>query len=83
MGRKVGMNDMWDAMCHEERKKRCSTPRYVFSTKRKTCSVEEERKRGKKRGEEKRKEKEKKEERQHKGKRTSSSLINKQRSCKQ
>ena len=33
MGRKVGMNDMWDAMCHEERKKKCSTPRYVFSTK--------------------------------------------------
>ena len=36
-----------------------------------------------KRGEEKRKEKEKKEERQWKGKRTSSSLINKQRGCKQ
>ena len=27
VGRKVGMNDMWDAMCHEERKKMCSTPR--------------------------------------------------------
>ena len=27
VGRKVGMNDMWDAMCHEERKMRCSTPR--------------------------------------------------------
>ena len=27
VGTKVGMNDMWDAMCHEERKKRCSTPR--------------------------------------------------------
>ena len=27
VGRKVGKNDMWDAMCHEERKKRCSTPR--------------------------------------------------------
>ena len=27
VGRKVGMNDMWDAMCHEGRKKRCSTPR--------------------------------------------------------
>ena len=27
MGRKGGMNDMWDAMCHGERKKRCSTPR--------------------------------------------------------
>ena len=27
IGREVGMNDMWDAMCHEERKKRCSTPR--------------------------------------------------------
>ena len=27
VGRKVGMNDMGDAMCHEERKKRCSTPR--------------------------------------------------------
>ena len=27
VGRKVGMNDTWDAMCHEERKKRCSTPR--------------------------------------------------------
>ena len=26
VGRK-GMNDMWDTMCHEERKKRCSTPR--------------------------------------------------------
>ena len=37
----------------------------------------------KKIGEEKRKEKEKKEERQRKGKKTSSSLINKQRSCKQ
>ena len=27
VGRKVGMKDMWDSMCHEERKKRCSTPR--------------------------------------------------------
>ena len=27
MGRTVGMNDIWNAMCHEERKKRCSTPR--------------------------------------------------------
>ena len=27
VGRKVSMNDMWDAMCHEERKKRRSTPR--------------------------------------------------------
>ena len=27
VGRKVGMSDMWDAMCHEERKERCSTPR--------------------------------------------------------
>ena len=27
VGRKVGMNEMRDAMCHEERKKRCSTPR--------------------------------------------------------
>ena len=27
VGRKVGMNDMWDGMCHEEKKKRCSTPR--------------------------------------------------------
>ena len=26
-GGKVGMNDIWDAMCHEERKKRCSTAR--------------------------------------------------------
>ena len=22
VGRKVGMNDMWDAMCHEERKRK-------------------------------------------------------------
>ena len=27
VGRKVGLNDMWDAMCHEERKERSSTPR--------------------------------------------------------
>ena len=27
VGRKVRMNDMCDAMCHEERKKRSSTPR--------------------------------------------------------
>ena len=27
VGRKVCMNDMWDAMCHEERKERFSTPR--------------------------------------------------------
>ena len=26
-GRKVGMNDMWDAMCHEDRNERCSTHR--------------------------------------------------------
>ena len=26
VGGKVGMNDMWNAMCHEERRKRCSTP---------------------------------------------------------
>ena len=32
VGREVGMNDMWDAMCHEERKEKCSTPREVFST---------------------------------------------------
>ena len=42
----------------------------------------EERKREKKEEKKREKEKEKKEERQWKGKRTSSSLINKQRSCR-
>ena len=69
----MGMNDMWDAMWRERRGvlhlDKYSPPKAI-------CSVGE-------RGEEKRKkkEKEKKEERQRKGKRTSSSLINKQRSC--
>ena len=46
------------------------------------CSVERGGKKGKIKEEKKReKEKEKKEERQRKGKRTSNSLINKQRSC--
>ena len=48
-----------------------------YSPPKEICSVEEERKREK----EKRKRKRKKEERQRKGKRTNSSLINKQRSC--
>ena len=55
MGRKVGMNDMWDAMCHEDWW-------------------------GRKGREKREKEKEKKEERQRKGKKTSISLINKERS---
>ena len=58
-----------------------------YSPPKEICSGEEERKREKKkRGEEKRKIKRKrkikKEERQRKGKRTSSYLINKQRSCR-
>ena len=55
-----------------------------YSPPKAICSVEEERKREKgekEKGEEKRKRKRKKEERQRKGKITSSSLINKQRSC--
>ena len=48
MGREVGMNDMWDAMCHEERKEKCSTPREVFSTKEKYVGGMEENKKRRK-----------------------------------
>ena len=27
------MNDMWDTMCHEERRKRCSTPLGILHLK--------------------------------------------------
>ena len=53
-----------------------------YSPPKEIGSVERGEKRGKRKEEKKReKEKEKKEERQRKGKRTNSSLINKQRSC--
>ena len=29
----MGMNDMWDTMCHEERRKRCSTPLGILHLK--------------------------------------------------
>ena len=64
----MGMNDMWDTMCHEERRKRCSILD-KYSPPKAICSEG--------RGEEKGKRKRKKEERQRKGKRTSSSLIKK------
>ena len=53
-----------------------------YSPPKAICSVGRGEKKGKRKEEKKReKEKEKEEERQRKGKRTSSSLINKQRSC--
>ena len=77
----MGMNDMWDA-CVMRRKRRGVLHLDKYSPPKAVRSVERGEKKGKRKAKKKReKEKEKKEERQRKGKRTSSSLINKQRSC--
>ena len=62
MGRKVGMNDMWDVMCHEERKKRCLHLDKYYPPKANWFGGKEERKKGK--GKERRKITERKENQQ-------------------